>query len=266
MSKKLIKTALLISTYNWPEALELVLKSLHQQTVKPDQVLIADDGSTEVTKALIETFKRESDLLITRVWHKDDGFKRSEILNKAVAKTTCDYIVQLDGDCVMHPKFVEDHISKAKLNRFLFGSRVNIQQNYLPELFSIKNSGFGLFSKGIKKRTRNIHSRLLGSFYKPSAELSDKLRGCNLSFWRADFIKINGYNEDMTGWGREDSEMVVRLLNNGVLGKRLRYLAIIYHIWHHEKSRDRLNINDEIQQLAIDDKLTKCKNGIDKYL
>jgi len=261
-----MKTALLISTYNWPEALELVLKSLQNQTVKPDEVLIADDGSTEKTKLTIDTFISQSDLLIKHIWHKDEGFKRSEILNKAIAQTDCDYIIQLDGDCIMHSKFIEDHITNAKQKQYLFGSRVNIQQNYLTELFSKKNIHFGVFSSGIKKRTRNIHSSILGGFYKPTNELSEKLRGCNVSFWRADFININGYNEDMTGWGREDSEMVVRLLNNDIVGKRLRYMAIIYHIWHNEKSRERLNINDEIQQTAIREKLLRCKNGIDKYL
>ena len=133
-------------------------------------------------------------------------------------------------------------------------------------MFTKKSIDFRFFSKGIKKRTRNIYSQFLVRFYKPSTELSEKLRGCNLSFWRSDFIRINGYNEDMTGWGREDSEMVVRLLNNNIKGKRLRYLGIIYHIWHNEKSRERLNINDEIQQLAINQKLLRCNNGIDKYL
>jgi glycosyltransferase involved in cell wall biosynthesis len=259
-------TALLISTYNWPEALELVLKSLANQTVKPDEVLIADDGSTEVTKLMIDTFKTKTDLMLKHIWHEDNGFKRSEILNKAIAKTDCDYIIQLDGDCVMHSKFIEDHINNATPMTYLFGSRVNILENHLSELFSNKNIGFGFFTKGIKKRTRNIHSSFLAGFYKSSLELSEKLRGCNLSFWRADFIKINGYNEDMIGWGREDSEMVIRLLNNDVSGKRLRYLGIVYHIWHQEKSRERFNINDEIQQLAIDCKLMKCNNGIDKYL
>jgi hypothetical protein len=261
-----MKTALLISTYNWPEALELVLKSLEVQTVKPNEVLIADDGSTGETKLIIDAYIKQSDLLIKHIWHKDEGFKRSEILNKAIAKTDCDYIIQLDGDCIMHPKFIEDHTTNAKHNQYLFGSRVNIQQHYLDDLFIEKNIYFGLFSKGIKKRTRNIHSRILGSFYKPTSVLSEKLRGCNVSFWREDFVKINGYNEAMTGWGREDSEMVVRLLNNGIVGKRLRYLAIIYHIWHHEKSRERLNINDEIQQKAISEKLLRCNNGIDQYL
>jgi glycosyltransferase involved in cell wall biosynthesis len=261
-----MKTALLISTYNWPEALELVLKSLQNQTVKPDEVLIADDGSTHETKSLIEVFTQQNDLLIKHIWHKDGGFRKSIILNKAISKTDCDYIIQLDGDCVMHSNFIEDHITNAKQKQYLFGSRVNIQQRYLTELFSKKNIDFGVFSSGIKKRTRNIHSSILGSFYKPTNELSEKLRGCNVSFWRADFIKINGYNEDMIGWGREDSEMVVRLLNNGIVGKRLRYMAIIYHIWHYEKSRERYNINDEIQRTAIREKLRRCKNGIDKYL
>ena len=261
-----MKTALLVSTYNWPEALELVLKSLSNQTVKPDEVLIADDGSTNETKLVIDAFIKESSIIVKHIWHEDDGFKKSEILNKAITRTACDYIVQLDGDCIMHSKFIEDHITNTKPNQFLFGSRVNIQQDFLSELFLSKRVEFGFFSKGIKKRTRNIHSSILGYSYKPTNELSEKFRGCNASYWRKDFIEINGYNEDMIGWGREDSEMIARLLNKGVLGKRLRYSAIIYHIWHNEKSRKRFNINDKIQQITITEKLVYCANGIDKYL
>ena len=261
-----MKIALLISTYNWPQALELVLLSLKNQSVKPDEVLIADDGSKEDTKELIEDFKKKCTFPIHHFWHEDEGFRRSLILNKAVAGSTSDYIIQTDGDCILHRDFVKDHKAMMESKTYLYGSRVNIQEDFLEELFSKKKIHFGFFSKGIRKRTRNLRVPLFASFYGKKKEISKKLRGCNLSFWRNDFIAVNGYNEEIEGWGREDSEMVIRMVNNNVFGKRLRYGGIIYHIWHKTANQSRFEINDSLQQKAITEKRTWCEKGVDKYL
>lgn len=261
-----MKTALLVSTYNWPEALALFLKSVEEQSEAPDELLIADDGSTQETTKLIDEFKMRTTLHVIHVWHEDDGFKRSEILNKTVAKSTSDYIIQTDGDCIIHKDFIKDHKAFAKKGLYLYGSRVNIQEAHLGTLFSERQTNFSVFSKGIKKRTRALHIPMLSSLYGEKKELSKKLRGCNVSFWRSDFIAVNGYNEDMTGWGREDSELIIRMMNNGITGRRLRYRGIVYHIYHQTSSKSKLNINETIQQRAIDEGLTRCDNGIDKYL
>ncbi len=258
--------ALIISTYNWPKALELVLLSVKTQSLLPVEVIIADDGSTDETKELIEKFQQNFPTKLIHLWHEDKGFRKSAVLNMAFSKTKAQYIIQLDGDCIIHKDFIKDHISHAKKGTFLFGSRVNIQESFLPTLFNNKVTHFSFFAKGIKKRTRNLHIILLSKTYKRKSELSRKLRGCNVSFWKEDIIAVNGYNEDMEGWGREDSELITRMLNNGVLGKRLRYCAIIYHIFHNEKSKSSLDLNDKIQQKSIKNKLTWCTNGIDKYL
>ncbi len=261
-----MRTAFLVSTYNWPEALELVLESLKLQTQMPDEVLIADDGSKPNTTALIDTYKSSFPVPIKHVWHEDEGFRRTVILNKAIAQTQCEYIIQTDGDCILHKDFIKDHKKSAEKDTYLFGSRVNILEDFVSELFEKKQVRFGFLSKGIKNRTRNLHLPLLMGRYKPKNELSSKLRGCNLSFWRSDFLAVNGYNEDMTGWGREDSELVVRILNKGVLGKRIRYGGIIYHIWHTSASKRNFNVNDAIQQESIQLKRTWCEKGIDQYL
>lgn len=261
-----MRTALLISTYNWPEALELVLLSLENQSVKPDEVLIADDGSTETTKQLIESFQNKSEVPIRHIWHEDLGFRRSLILNKAIARSSSDYIIQTDGDCILHRDFIKDHVAMKEAKVYLYGSRVNIQEDFLMELFSKKRIHFGFSSKGIKKRTRNLRIPIFANFYKKNNELSKKLRGCNLSFWRDDFIAINGYNEEIEGWGREDSEMIVRMINNNILGKRLRYGGIIYHIWHKTANQNRFEINDSLQEKALMEGSKWCKKGIDKYL
>lgn len=261
-----MKTALLISTYNWTEALDLVLQSVEKQTVKPDELLIADDGSGPETKVIIENFKAQTTINIKHVWQEDEGFRRSSILNKAIAQSTSTYIIQTDGDCIIHSKFIADHKKNALKGHYVFGSRVSIKEEFLPRLFKNNIISFTPFSKGIKKRTRAIHSSLLSSFYGVSHTLSRKLRGCNLSFYRSDFIAVNGYNEDMTGWGREDSELAIRMLNNGLQSKRLRYRGIVYHIWHKTSSKSSLNINEQIQQEAINQNIKRCENGINKYL
>jgi len=258
--------ALIITTYNWPKALELVLESVRHQSLMPNEVIIADDGSTDETKKLIKTFQQNFPTKLIHLWHEDKGFRRSAVLNMAFSKTDSQYLIQLDGDCIIHKDFIKDHIFHAEKDTFLFGSRVNIQKLFLPTLFNNRIIRFNFFANGIKKRTRNLRMLFLSNQYKRKNELSKKLRGCNLSFWKEDIIAINGYNEDMEGWGREDSEMIIRLLNKEILGKRLRYCGIIYHIYHHEKSKSRLDLNDEIQQNSIKNKSIWCENGIDKYL
>lgn len=261
-----MKTALLISTYNWPEALELILLSLIDQVLKPDEVLIADDGSINKTKLLIEEFQRKTSIPIRHIRHADKGFRRSRILNLAIAKSTADYIIQIDGDCIMHKRFIKDHVALREANTYLFGSRVNIQESLLPELFSKKITKFCFFRKGINKRTRNLRIPFLAIKYKKHEKISSKLRGCNLSFWKKDFIAVNGYNEDFEGWGREDSELIVRMTNNKVLGKRIRYAGIVYHIWHKVADQSRFKTNDSLQEKSRIEKSVWCENGVSQHL
>ena len=261
-----MKVALLVSTYNWPEALELIFESIKKQTVLPNEILIADDGSREDTKLLIEDFKKQTQLPVLHVWQEDKGFRKSMILNKAIAMSKSDYIIQIDGDCIIHKSFVEDHINNSQEGLFLFGSRVNILPNYVKEVFQDKIVSFSIFSKQIKNKTRTLHIPFLSWFYKPKSIISKKFRGCNVSYWKKDFIAINGYNEEFEGWGREDSDLAIRLLNNNVLGKRLRYCGILFHIYHKENSKHNFKLNDEIEQNTIKNKITKIKRGIDQYL
>ncbi len=261
-----MKVSLLISTYNWPSALDLVLKSALRQTQKPLEILIADDGSTDETKNIIDAYKKKTPLPIRHFWHKDQGFQKAFILNKALAQAKGDYIVQVDGDCIMHKDFIKDHLFCAEEGLYLYGSRVNIKQDFLPELFTQGIIDFTFLSKGIKKRTRAMRLPFFSSLYTPQATLSKKVRGCNISYWKKDLLAINGYNEDFNGWGREDSEMVIRLMNNGILGKRLRYRGIVYHIWHRIKDKSNLAENTRLEEWSKTQNLKWCPNGMDKYL
>ena len=261
-----MKIALLISTYNWPEALQAVLKSVKMQSRMPDELLIADDGSGPETKNLIEEFKGNLPVPISHFWQEDEGFRKTAILNKAIASTDVDYIIQIDGDCIMHPDFIKDHLGRVQKSTFLFGSRVNIKPSAVQTVLERDKPQFSLMSTDIKNKTRNIRIPLFQKLYSSGSRFSEKTRGCNLSFWRKDFISVNGYDETLEGWGREDSEFVIRLLNKGIKGKRLRYGGIVYHIYHPEKSREFLQRNSEIQKRTIEEKKIWCNEGVRKYL
>ncbi len=261
-----MKTSLIISTFNWPEALQLVLNSVLNQKQLPNEVIVADDGSTKETKELIEKFKKIFKVPLIHVWHEDNGFQKSQILNKAVVKAKGDYIIQVDGDCILHKNFIKDHLEKSEKGTYLYGSRVNIQKEYLNELFENKKIKFNFLSRGIKKRTRAIHNSILSLAYKRKSLFSKKYRGCNTSYFKKDFISVNGYNEDFNGWGREDSEFAIRLHNKGVFSKRLRYAGIVFHIWHKELSKGNLEANNSIELETLKVNSTWTKNGVDKYL
>lgn len=257
---------LIISTYNWPEALNLVLLSVKAQKILPNEVIIADDGSSEATKNVIENHQQNFPIPIIHLWHEDVGFTKSVILNKAIVKAKGEYIIQIDGDCIIHKNFIKDHLNSASKGTYLFGSRVNIQHQHLSKLFLKNQIKFNFLSRGIKKRTRALYLPFLSLFYNKSNIFSKKYRGCNTSYFRKDALSINGYDENFVGWGREDSEFALRLHNNNVKGKRLRYQGILYHIFHAEKSKEWLESNNEIEQTTLKNKTKKCINGLDKYL
>lgn len=257
---------LIASTYNWPEALELLLLSVLNQTVLPNEIIIADDGSKEDTKKLIEDFQKIFPIPLIHIWHEDIKNRKSKIMNKAIAVAKYDYIIEIDGDIIMNKYFTEDHLNFSLKGHYLFGSRVNIKEKLLPKIFSEKIIDFNPFSWGIKKRGRTIRIPFLMNFIKSVSVRSQKLRGCNVSFWKKDFIKINGFNESIIGWGMEDSEMIQRLHNIGIKGKRLKYSGIVYHIYHKEQSKSNLKINSEIEKQTTEKKLTFIDKGINQYL
>lgn len=153
--KPLPKCSLVTPTYNWPEALELLLLSITKQRVLPDEVIVADDGSKEETRLLIERFQKSFPVPLIHIWHEDNGNQKPKIMNKAIAKAKYDYIIEIDGDIIMHPNFVEDHLNYAEKGVYLFGSRVNIQKNILETIFKEKITYFHFFSKEIKKEVEH---------------------------------------------------------------------------------------------------------------
>lgn len=232
----------------------------------PDEVIIADDGSGEETKKLIANFQARFPVPLIHVWHEDKGNQKPKIMNKAIAKSSYEYIIEIDGDIIMHKDFVKDHLSMADENTFLYGSRVNIQESHLADLFKNKQICFNYFSSGIKKRNRTLRIPFLAHLAKKESQRSNKLRGCNMSFWKKDFLAVNGFNENLVGWGIDDSELIQRMLNNGVAGKRIKHKGIVYHIYHKEQDKSHVHLNLEIEEAAVKEKHTFVEKGVNQYL
>lgn len=261
---------LLISTYNWPEALSLVLKSVARQTVLPDEVIIADDGSDNRTRTVIEEFQGNFPVPLYHEWQPDNGFQKTIILNKALAKAKGDYIIQVDGDVLLHNRFIEDHLRFAKPNSFVAGTRVIMNQALTKEVLQKGILTIPFFTKGRKNFFNGIRSPQLTSIMEKRYRTNEKnvyyIKGCNTAYWLKDMIKVNGYNEDITGWGKEDSELSIRLYNAGVQKRYLKFGALVYHMWHREFSRDKEERNTRLMQQTIQEKQTWCNTGLNKYL
>jgi len=234
-----ISTSLIISTYNREDALELTLLGVLQQSELPNEIIIADDGSGEETKNLIEQYRKQFPVPITHCWHEDLGFRLATIRNKAIALANYEYVIMIDGDIIMSEHFIRSHKRNARLNQFVQGSRVLLQAELTHKVLENKLIRFGFFTRGIINRFNTIHSRFLSSLFSFYSNKPDRIRGANLSFWKDDVIKVNGFNEDFVGWGREDSEFAVRLKNIGIIRKHLKFAGFGYHLYHKESWTDQ---------------------------
>ena len=258
-----MKISLIITTYNREDALNVVLKSVAKQTLLPDQVLIADDGSTEATTKVIQVHQQQFPIPIIHCHHPDLGFRVAHIRNKAIRHASGDYIILTDGDMILHPDFVKDHAESAKTGFFIQGSRVLLDESTTQEVIAKQRVHFNWLSKGITNRFNAMHNSALMNVLRIGKKDHHGIRSCNMSAWKKDIIAINGFNEAFVGWGREDSEFALRLLNSGIERMNLRFGAICYHLWHRSNQENALLMKNDIElQVAIDEKRTWCKQGL----
>lgn len=262
-----MKISVIVTTYNWPDALKKVVQGLLSQTKLPNEIIIADDGSSRETTSLINELIASTDLCrLVHVWQKDKGYRLARIRNLAIKKATGEYIVCLDGDCIPEAHFVEDHLKLAKNGFFFTGKRILVGKNF-SKSFVFKNTKnkLQLILHSMKGDVSNIHHVLRTPFFPifGTKKLSG-LKGCNMGFFKKDLYAVNGFNQDFIGWGREDSELAVRLYNLGLKRRGHPFMAICFHLWHDENERTRMNINDKLLQEQIDSKAIACKNGISK--
>lgn len=265
---KHITTTLIVATYNWPQALKVCLLSIKRQSVLPDEVIIADDGSKEETRLLIDEMKIDFPVPLIQVWQPDEGFQLARIRNKAIAKSSGDYIIQIDGDLLLHRHFIKDHILFREQGYFVTGSRVLMNEELSRKILRDPELTVSIFSKGVKNFFNGIRAKKVGQLLAKRYRSSKSIyyvKGCNMAFWKTDLLKVNGYNETFIGWGKEDSEIAIRLHNKGIQKKFLKLQGIVYHIYHKEADRNNEQKNTEMMDNAIETKITWCEKGLSLY-
>ncbi|MEG6551483.1 glycosyltransferase [Desulfocurvibacter africanus] len=274
-----VDTSVIVTTYNQPDYLNLVLASLVMQSDRHFEVIVADDGSQVDNRAIIDRYVSEFGLIISHVWHEDCGFRKTVILNKAIAQSKGTKIIFADGDCILHRHFIREHKRCLVHGVYCIGRTPRLSRK-----ISAKVSEAGIL-KGSCQRltpamlldsvfgsTRKIEfGCYLGSgpFFSLAARLKKNttLWGGNCSVLRKDLLAVNGWNEDFIGWGQEDSELGERLQNLGLKPRQVVYRAINFHLWHPKSDQmagkhERCAMKLEIKKQGI----VSCFKGLNQHL
>lgn len=260
-------TTLIITTYNKPVFLELVLKSVMRQRVLPCEVIVADDGSKEDTKALIERYQALFPVPLVHSWIPDEGFRLSMSRNVAIAKAKGDYIIIIDGDIVLGPSFVADHVWAREEGCFVNGNRARLTKAATQWHCKTLNPCITVFTPGLKRPLVMVRMPWLHRLDKGAMGIN-KIRGCNMAFWKKDLVAVNGFEERIEGWGCEDTELVDRLYNIGVRRKNIKGLAPCVHLYHpkaaenYETHKANIAIREETERLQK----KRADKGLDQYL
>ncbi len=252
---------ILISTYNWPEALESILLSILRQSHLPDEILIADDGSGEKTRSIVNKYKQLLKLPVKYEWQEDMGFRKSTILNKVMKQAKADYIIQIDGDIILHPNFIEDHLNYAREKNFVQGCRTILNEQKTKEIIAKNKFSLSFLSCGIKNRINAVRMPFFSPLITSNPQSSRNIKACNIAYWRADFIAVNGYDNQFQGWGWEDDEFAARLIHSGIMKRRLKLAAVCYHLNHGHHSRHDIDKNRMRYENTIARKRTFSANG-----
>ncbi|MCJ8315310.1 MAG: glycosyltransferase family 2 protein [Saccharospirillaceae bacterium] len=255
--------SLIITTYNWPEALQKVIQSALVQSQTVFEIIIADDGSNDKTKDVILRIQQTTDVPIIHSFQQDKGFRAARSRNKAIKQATGDYIVLIDGDMVLQHNFIEDHLKWAKPNQIVQGSRITWNKS-ISEQFLQTGKTPSFFSKGVGNRKNLLRSGLLAKLFTKSMQNTKRTRSCNMAFWRKDANLINGFDNRFESWGYEDTDFTQRLLNLKLSRIYLKFAASAYHLYHPQQSKQALDFNREIFEFSQQSKNTRCLNGLDQ--
>lgn len=264
------RASLIITTYNRPDALNLVLRSITRQSLLPSEVIVADDGSGAATQDLITRWKSEFPCPLLHVRQEDDGFRAARIRNRASAAARGDYLIFLDGDCVLRNTFVANHVNLARPGRFVAGNRVLLSKDFTREVLSsntdIEDWPISRFQPDQINRRWALGNVPLGLLRRARSRNWKQLKSCNFSLWKNDYIAVNGMDEAFVGWGYEDSELAIRLLRHGLRGTSGRLATTVLHLWHQEQDRDRESENHEMLLQVAENTKKRATRGIDQYL
>ncbi len=267
--------SVIVATYNRPDALALVLAQCLAQTDTNYEVIVADDGSGEPTRTVIQSAANHTDIAVSHVWQPDQGFRAAAIRNQGIAQARGEYLIFLDGDCVPQGDFIARHRALAETGWTVTGSRILLNEaltsDLLTQRLSLTQANLRFW---VRQRCAQRSNKLLPLFIKLPDFAQRRVNGfkwrgiksCNLAAWAVNVHAINGFDEDFSGWGHEDADFVARLYNAGVRRKKGFYATEVLHLWHQEQPRDTANLNYKRVLEVLQSKRTRARHGLDQVL
>jgi glycosyltransferase involved in cell wall biosynthesis len=268
-----VKTAVILTTYNRPDALRAALAGYAAQDTRAFELIVADDGSTPETRELIESHARHAPFGVRHIWQEDCGFRPGAARNRALAASDADYVIFSDGDCVPPSFFVSRHLVLARPAYFIAGNRVLLTEAFTAEVLArripIHRWSTARWMASWLRRDVNRALPLFrlpdGAFRTWAGDQWEGVKTCNFSAWRQDLVRVNGFDERYSGWGLEDSDVVIRLLHAGVRHKSARFAAPVFHLWHRENDRSRLAENRARLDEILASRRFVALEGLDRY-
>jgi glycosyltransferase involved in cell wall biosynthesis len=261
--------SVIVTTYNRPDALDAVLRALAGQTDRAFEVIVADDGSDQTTAQLIESWSNAFSRL-AHVWHEHQNFRAAEIRNRAIVQSSGELCIFLDGDCIPRPDFVRVHRRLSEPGWFVAGNRVLLSQQLTqrilaqrlePERWTLRQWA-GARVRGEINRLQPLLSLPLGPLRRLGGAAWRSIRSANLAVRRADLLRIDGFDAAYNGWGREDSDLVLRLMHSGTRRKDGRFATAVLHLSHPENDRSRLPANDALLDEVLRQRRSKARIGL----
>lgn len=258
--------AVVISTYNAPKFLSLVLDGYRQQNDKHFSIYIADDGSNPTSKTCIEKIAAHFPVPIQYIWQHDDGFRKARVHNKVIAHIKEPYVLLTDGDCIPLPGLIAAHRRLGTTQHFINGSRILLSQAWThtlckrPTVHTNKSLSWW-FKQRIHRNINRLMPLLLSPRLSAPSEQLEGIRGCHLSCSTDALRRINGFDESFVGWGREDSDLCARLFHAGFKRRNLRGQPVL-HLWHQECSRKQLDDNDAMLQACLKERRIEAIQGL----
>lgn len=260
---------LIICIYNQAPQLRRVLETIATQSVTDFDIVIADDGSSDNAEAVINDYRTNHPAAsLTHLWHEDEGFYKTIILNKAFKAASGDYLIVIDGDMLLHHRFIENHLHYAQKDRVLCGFRGvklgkeitrqlvagerQLNQNLLILLWQTLRGKVEEGTRGIVIRNQWLRSII--------ARRSKRLAGCNFSTYRENLFAVNGMDETILIYGFEDFELGHRLTLSGVKISDVSRLCNTYHLQHLKRSSGDIG---DIKQNILNSPAMQCKHGLE---
>jgi glycosyltransferase involved in cell wall biosynthesis len=265
--------SIIVTTYDRADALDAVLRSLSRQADRRFEVIIADDGSGPETATLVRQWQSQLGAPLSHVWQEHHDFRAAEIRNRAIRASKGGYCVFLDGDCLARPDFVAVHRSLAEPGWFVTGNRALLTQKMTERVLRdrVEAEGWGVmrwigerFGGGLN-RLAPVLTLPLGLLRKLRPSAWEGARSCNLAVWRADLDRVDGFDAAFSGWGKEDSDLLVRLLHAGVRRKDGSYATGVLHLWHPAADRSQLASNERKLADVIGSKRIRAERGLSGF-